>query len=107
MQIEEIQHNAFRALADPHRREILKRLSAKEMTIGEIAEGFEITRAAIKKHLVILNDGGLVSTTPSGRERINRLRPDGFGQVNQWLGFFDNYWDQKLDLLKSTIESER
>lgn len=97
---------AFRALADPTRRLILQRLSHQDLTIGEVAAGFDMTRAAVKKHLTMLSDGGLLTMTPKGREVITRLDPDGFAPIRDWLTFFDQFWDDRLDALKSAIEQE-
>ena len=97
---------AFRALADPTRRDILRMLSANDMTIAEVSDHFDMTRAAVKKHLTVLSDGGLITVEPRGRERINRLNPQGFAPVRDWLGFFDRFWDDRLAALKDTIEKE-
>ena len=75
----DIVQGAFRALADPTRRDIVKLLSQRDMTIGEVSDCFAMTRAAVKKHLIVLEEGRLISVQPSGRERINRLVP------SQWL----------------------
>ena len=61
----------FRALADPTRRDILLMLRDREMTIAEVAGNFDMTRAAVKKHLTVLSDGGLITVHTKGRERIN------------------------------------
>lgn len=97
---------AFRALADPTRREILLMLSASDMTIGDIASHFTMTRAAVKKHLITLAEGGLITTRQQGRERINALSPSGLRPVVDWLGFFDRFWDDRLNALKSTLEKD-
>lgn len=96
----------FRALADPTRRAILQTLTTGERTIAEVAGDFDITRAAVKKHLTVLSDGGLITVTPRGRERVNRLNPQGFAPVFDWLGYFDQFWDGRLDALKSAIEKD-
>ena len=96
----------FRALADPTRREILLMLRARDLTIAEVAENFDMTRAAVKKHLTVLSDGGLISVEARGRERINTLNPKGLAPVLDWLGFFDQFWDERLAALKSAIERE-
>ena len=97
---------AFRALADPTRRDILTMLRQREMTIAEVSENFEMTRAAVKKHLTVLSDGGLITVRKSGREKINRINPDGFAQVLDWLSTFDAFWDDRLGALKQAIEEE-
>ncbi len=103
--VEDQVQGAFRALADPTRRQILKHLSRHEMSIGDVANRFDITRAAVKKHLTILEEGRLISVTARGRERFNRLEPEGLKSAADWLGFFDRFWDHRLDDLKSAIEN--
>jgi DNA-binding transcriptional ArsR family regulator len=98
--------SAFRALSDPTRRAILRHLADRDMTIAQVAENFDMTRAAVKKHLTILTDGGLVTVKPRGREKINSLNPDGFRPVLNWLGFFDQFWDDRLSDLKTAIEKD-
>jgi len=96
----------FRALADPTRRDILQMLSTQDMTIAQVAENFDMTRAAVKKHLTVLSDGGLIEVRAKGREKINSLRPAGMQPVLSWLSFFDQFWDDRLSALKSAIENE-
>lgn len=97
----------FRALADPTRRDILLMLRDRDMTIAEVAENFEMTRAAVKKHLTVLSDGGLISVRTSGRERINTLNPAGIAPVLNWLQVFDRFWDARLTTLQTAIEKDR
>ena len=97
----------FRALADPTRRAILHMLAQQDMTIAEVSGHFDMTRAAVKKHLTVLSDGGLITVEPRGRERVNRLDPQGFAPVRDWLSFFDQFWDDRLDALKSAIEKDQ
>jgi len=96
----------FRALADPTRRDILLMLRDKEMTIAEVAENFDMTRAAVKKHLTVLSDGGLINVRAQGRERFNALNPIGMAPVRDWLTFFDAFWDDRLNTLKYAIEKD-
>lgn len=97
---------AFRALADPTRRSILRLLANNDMTIAQVADNFQMTRAAVKKHLTILNEGNLICVQTDGRSRLNSLNTDGLKQVFDWLGFFDAFWDSRLDALKSSIEKD-
>lgn len=98
------EQGAFRALADPTRRKILMHLSDADMTIGEVSNHFEMTRAAVKKHLIILEKGNLISVHTKGRERINRLEPLAMKSVSEWLNYFSRFWDEKLGNLSSAIE---
>lgn len=96
----------FRALSDPTRRGILRILANNDQTIGEVANQFDVTRPAIKKHLSILEAADLIEVTAQGRERINHLKLDGFLPVIDWLSVFDTFWETRLTTLKSTIEKD-
>jgi len=96
----------FRALADPTRRDILRLLASNQMTIAEVAQNFDMTRAAVKKHLSILSDGDLISVQVDGRTRVNALNPDGLKRVFDWFSYFDGFWDDRLTTLKSEIERD-
>ncbi len=95
---------AFRALADPTRRDIVMLLAEEDMTIGQLTDRFDMTRAAVKKHLTVLSDGGLITVEARGRERLNRLEPSGMAPVLDWLSYFDRFWDDRLANLKDAIE---
>ncbi|UWQ89752.1 metalloregulator ArsR/SmtB family transcription factor [Aliisedimentitalea scapharcae] len=97
---------AFRALSDPSRRDILYMLGDRDLTVAEVSAQFDMTRAAVKKHLVVLEEGGLIRSYPRGRERINSLHPEGLRPVLNWLVWFDQFWDDKLSGLKATIEQK-
>jgi DNA-binding transcriptional ArsR family regulator len=96
----------FRAIADPTRREILALLSEGAMTVGDVAERFDMTRPAVAKHLKVLSDGGLISVEARGRERFNRLNAAPLRQVADWVSRFDAFWDDKLSKLKAEVEKE-
>jgi DNA-binding transcriptional ArsR family regulator len=97
---------SFRALADPTRRNILRLLAQNDMTIAEVAENFQMTRAAVKKHLTILSEGALITTRTSGRSRVNALNPAGMKRAADWFSYFDAFWDDRLAALKSEIEKD-
>lgn len=99
--------HTFRALADPTRRDILKMLAAQDMTIADVSGHFDMTRAAVKKHLTVLSDGGLITVEARGRERINSINTQGFAPVLSWFEYFDSFWDDRLGALKSAIEKEK
>ncbi len=96
----------FRALADPTRRSILHLLCKGDMTIAQVAENFQMTRAAVKKHLTILHEGDLISVHASGRTKVNTLNINGLKQTANWFAYFDTFWDEKLATLKSEIEKD-
>ncbi|SFK53395.1 ArsR/SmtB family transcription factor [Shimia haliotis] len=96
----------FRALGDPTRRDILRMLGDSPMTIAQVSDNFDMTRAAVKKHLVVLSDGGLIHVEKRGREAVNTLNAAALRPVFDWIGTFDRFWDTRLDALKSAIEKD-
>ena len=96
---------AFRALADPSRRAILMHLTEDDLTIAEVSSRFEMTRGAVKKHLTILEEGGLISVRARGRERVNHLEAKALKPVFDWIGYFDRFWDTRLEKLSNAIEA--
>ncbi|MCR9271221.1 MAG: ArsR/SmtB family transcription factor [Henriciella sp.] len=96
----------FKAIADPTRRSIMAMLADRECSLGEIASNYEMTRPAVTKHLKVLEQGGLIRVRARGRERLHRLQPEALKTVSDWLGFFSQFWDEKLDNLKREVEAE-
>ena len=96
----------FRALADPTRREILRLLTRGDMTIVDVADNFDMTRAAVKKHLTILTDGGLVTVRAAGRAKVNSLNAGRLKELLGWFDYFDAFCDDRLAKLKSEIEKD-
>lgn len=96
----------FRALADPTRRDILRRLSAREMTLSEVTAFCTMTRAAVKKHLTVLQDGNLIHMRRQGRETISSLNPEGLRPVADWLSYFETFWDAQLGNLQDIINTD-
>lgn len=96
----------FKAIADPTRRSIMAMLADRECSLGEIASNYEMTRPAVTKHLKVLEQGGLIRVRAKGRERLHRLQPEALKTVSDWLGFFSQFWDEKLETLKREVEAE-
>ena len=93
----------FLALAEPRRREILAVIGAGELTAGQIAGNFAVTRPAISQHLSVLRASGLVSERRDGTRRLYRVRPEGFDGLRAWL---DSFWRDGLARLKVEAEQE-
>jgi len=94
---------AIRAIAEPNRRRILQLVTAKELSAGEIASRFEITRPAVSQHLGVLREAGLVSERREGTRRLYSLRPEGFDDLKSFL---EAFWDEGLERLKDAAELE-
>ena len=96
----------FRALSDPTRRQILADLDQSEWTVADVAARHAMTRVAVRKHLTVLEQGGLIDIRPEGRERRITLRPARLKAAHDWLGEFSRFWDDRLAALKTAVESE-
>lgn len=81
---------AFRALADPVRRQILVRLRSGGRSVQELASEFPISRPAVSKHLRILREGGLVTEHREGRHRIYELVASSVGRARRWLAALES-----------------
>lgn len=93
---------ALKAIADPHRREILRLVRDEERTAGDIAGQFSVSRPAISQHLRVLIDADLVAVRKSGNRRYYRLQPQ---TINAVIHFLDRFWDDRLDKLKLAAEA--
>jgi DNA-binding transcriptional ArsR family regulator len=75
----------FEAIAQPTRREILRLLSAGELSAGQVASHFAVTQPAISQHLKVLKSVGLVSERREGTKRMLSVRADGLGELHDFL----------------------
>ena len=91
------------AIAEPHRRTILSLVEERELSSGEIAVHFDITRPAISQHLKVLTDAGLLSVRREGTRRLYQARPEGLTALKTFL---EEFWDSHLGLLKQEAEAE-
>jgi len=94
---------ALRAIAEPRRRRILRLVWDDELSAGEIASHFDVTRPAVSQHLNVLKEAGLVSERRNGTRRLYRARPEGLVELK---AFLDDFWGDRLDVLKREAERE-
>jgi DNA-binding transcriptional ArsR family regulator len=97
----------FGSLADPTRRNILVRLGAGPLTVGELAEPTGMTLTGVRKHIQILEDAGLVTTEKVGRSRRCRLGSERLDSAMAWIGFYQRLWDRRLDGLDAYFTLRR
>lgn len=94
---------ALKAIAEPRRRAILSLVREGELSAGEIASHFDVTRPAVSQHLTVLKEAGLVSERRNGTRRLYRARPEGLVELREFL---NGFWDVRLDALKREAEKE-
>jgi DNA-binding transcriptional ArsR family regulator len=94
---------AIRALAAPRRRRILELVRDGELTAGEIASAFEVTRPAVSQHLAVLRHAGLLEERREGTRRLYRARAEGLADVRE---FIETFWEGRLERLRLAAELE-
>ncbi|MCA9839737.1 MAG: winged helix-turn-helix transcriptional regulator, partial [Trueperaceae bacterium] len=83
----------LKALSEPHRRAILQLVAFEQLSAGEIAEQFSISRPAVSQHLGVLKAAGLISEERKGTKRLYQTRPEGFTDLRAYI---DSFWDESL-----------
>lgn len=96
----------FQALTDATRRAMLRSLADGDRNIGELAAPFEMSLAAASKHVKVLERAGLVRRLVKGRTHICRLEPTPLAAADEWLRFYEQFWNRKLDALEALLKAE-
>jgi DNA-binding transcriptional ArsR family regulator len=94
---------ALDALGDPTRRRIFKRLRGGARSVGEIAQGMDVSRPAVSQHLKVLKDARLVVDRPEGTRRLYAVDTRAIEELRRWL---DGFWDEALAAFKEAAERE-
>ena len=95
----------FSALADPTRRAILARLSEGEATVGELAAPFDMTFAAVSKHLRVLEAAGLVTRGREAQYRPARLDARPLAAASRWIGDYARFWGDSVSALDQYLNA--
>ena len=93
----------LKALAEPRRQQILRLVRAAPRSVGEIAEGVDVTQQAVSQHLQVLKDAGLVAVHQDGTRRLYGIRPEGLESLDQFLA---ELWPAGLRRLKTAVEDD-
>ena len=99
--------HAFDVLGDPVRRRILELLADGELPAGAITRvvqsEFGITQPAVSQHLRVLRDSGFTTVRPDGTRRLYAVDPAPLREVDEWVGSFRSFWEQRLDSLETEL----
>lgn len=98
--------STFAALADPTRRAILAMLLEDDMAVTDVAAPFEMSLAAISKHLSVLTAAGLISQEKRGRVKWCKLEPDALRDASVWMQGFGQFEPVNLDAFEAFLESQ-
>lgn len=93
----------FRALADATRRDIVRRTLADEASVSDLAGAYDMSFAAVQKHVAVLEGAGLVTKRPHGRERIVRGNPDAIRRAQRLLDAYEQIWVGRISRLDALL----
>jgi DNA-binding transcriptional ArsR family regulator len=98
--------DAFNAVAEPRRRDILNYLALQERPVGEIVDALEMEQPSVSKHLRVLKDVGLVHARREGRNMFYRTNAAAIQPLHEWAGTFEKYWQHQLMRVKERAEAK-
>jgi DNA-binding transcriptional ArsR family regulator len=98
--------DAFNAIAEPRRRQILLFLADREYSVNEIVEGLRVDQPSVSKHLRVLRDTGLVRMRCNGRQKLYRTNAEGIRPLHDWASEFERYWTHQLSRVKERAEKK-
>jgi DNA-binding transcriptional ArsR family regulator len=98
--------DAFNAVAEPRRREILNYLALSEQPVGEIVDALEMEQPSVSKHLRVLKDVGLVEARREGRQVFYRTNAAGIRPLHEWAATFERFWRHQLIRVKERAEEK-
>jgi DNA-binding transcriptional ArsR family regulator len=96
--------DAYNAVAEPRRREILNYLAFQERPVGEIVDSLGLEQPSVSKHLRVLRDVGLVHVRRDGRRMLYRTNAEAIRPLHEWTGTFERYWRHQLIRVKERAE---
>lgn len=99
-----MRRDVFQAIADPTRREILGMIAHKSLNINSVTGNFDVSRAAIYKHMKILAECGLLEIKQQGRERFCEGKLEKLNEVSDWVEQYKQFWEARFDSLDSYLK---
>ncbi len=96
--------DAFNAVAEPRRRQILDLLARGESPVNDLVLALGLTQPQVSKHLRVLREVGLVTVRGSGQQRLYRLNAERLRPIHEWVVTFERFWDHQLDRIKARAE---
>lgn len=98
--------DAFNAIAEPRRRDILEFLAGDERSVGAIVKALEMGQPSVSKHLQVLRDVGLVTVRREGRKTMVRINPETLRTIHDWIALFERHWRGQLRRIKAHAEED-
>jgi DNA-binding transcriptional ArsR family regulator len=98
--------DAFNAVAEPRRRDILNYLALQERSVGDIVDSLSMEQPSVSKHLRVLKDVGLVQVRRDGRRMFYRTNAEAIRPLHEWTGTFARFWGHQLNRIKERAEGK-
>ena len=96
--------DAFNAVAEPRRRQILDLLAQGELPVAELVTRLGLAQPQVSKHLRVLREVDLVHVRDAGRQRMYRLNPVPLRPIHDWLGKYERMWNERFDAMDTVLE---
>jgi DNA-binding transcriptional ArsR family regulator len=98
--------DAFNAVAEPRRRQILSYLAVSERPVGDIVLAIGLEQPSVSKHLRVLRNVGLVHMRCQGRQKLYRTNAEAIRPLHEWTATFERYWQHQLNRVKERAEAK-
>jgi DNA-binding transcriptional ArsR family regulator len=99
-------NSVFHALSDSTRRSILRDIAKGEKTVGQIAKPYDMSLAAVSKHLKVLDNARLIEREKQGSFQVVRLHATAMKPAQAWLAYYEKFWNRQLDALQELLVQE-
>src|SRR6202021_1102401 len=99
--------DAFNAVAEPRRRDILNYLALQERSVGDIVDRLSMEQPSVSKHLRVLRDVGLVQVRRDGRRMFYRTNAEAIRPLHEWTSTFERFWARQLNRIKERAEKKK
>jgi len=97
-------HDAFNAVAEPKRRQVIAALGRQELSVNDLVQKLGWNQPIVSKHLGVLKQVGLVSERRVGRQRLYRVNAEQLRPIYEWVAPFERYWSESFDRLDEVLE---
>jgi DNA-binding transcriptional ArsR family regulator len=96
----------FEVLAERRRRQILDLLRQREHAVGDLVEALDVAQPNVSKHLRVLRDAGLVTSTVEGQRRVYRVNAEPLRELDEWVSRYRGLWTHALDQLEAHLDND-
>lgn len=96
--------DAFSAVAEPRRRDLIEALRAGERSVNDLVDALNMTQPQVSKHLRVLREVGVVHVRDVGRQRMYRLNGQALKPIHDWIAGYEHMWEQRFEQMDVVLE---